>query len=135
MSGSDNTREVLPKDKVSGKSDFCVISNDNKYYIELVSDYTGHWLKTMSCDLRDNKYKTLKEKIGHNSKSYILGIDFRNQKCMFINLESKLKTKFHFEHPQFGNKHAYSIILNNEMFFDFSLKNILDIVNKEIERE
>lgn len=60
-SGSDKNREFLSEGMVTAETDYKIHFNDQIRHMEFAHDYTGHWQRTGSIDLRHNKHNHLKE--------------------------------------------------------------------------
>ena len=89
--GEDKDRKMLSDKKISSNSD-CTVSYGNKSRkLELVNDYKGYWMKNKKIDLRDDKYKNLK-----NDKSLLLGIstNLKNDKSLLLGISTKAEKKY-----------------------------------------
>lgn len=134
LSGADHERKILNSSSVSSKSDMVVKGNDKKIYIELVNDYRGYWSKYNKVDLRDDKYLHIKKLSSGNDKSFLLGIDFCNQKFFLFDVNNNQDVKYEEFHSTY-KKPAYSISLKNTVYNDFSFEKICSIIKKYIETE
>ena len=76
--GGDKKREFLPY--TLADPDFVLKNKNNNILIELITNYVGTWKREYNIALRDSKYNKLV-----NNNVFILGIDFKNQKFLFIN--------------------------------------------------
>lgn len=125
LSGADKKRDILPNTKVSTDSDFCIKKDDTLFNIELVNSYTNYWKEYQRIDLRDNKFEQLK-----NKKALLICIDIYNKEFYLIDLRNENKNiKYISYHKPYG-KPAYQIYLNNNVPFNFSIKNLIEKLNE-----
>ncbi len=123
--GSDSERNILPNSKVSSDSDFCIKKNGKLLSVELVNSYTNYWKAYQRIDLRDNKFEKLK-----NKQAILICIDIYNKEFYLIDLKkSNDNIKYISYHKPYG-KPAYQIFLNNINTFSFSIKNLIEQLNK-----
>ena len=134
LSGADFERKILKSSKVSSKSDLVIHDYKKDYYIEIVNDYGGYWLKEKKIDLRDDKYLHLKKLCTDNSRSLLLGIDFLNGKFFVCDIERNDNVTFIPFHYPF-RKPAYSLGLEGTTFYEFSFEKICDVLKQFIEGE
>ena len=123
--GSDRERNILPNSKVSSDSDFCIKKDDKLLSVELINSYTNYWKAYQRIDLRDNKFEKLK-----NKQAILICIDIYNKEFYLIDLKkSNDNIKYIPFHKPYG-KPAYQIFLNNAHIFSFSIKNLIEQLNK-----
>jgi hypothetical protein len=123
--GADSERNILPNSKVSSDSDFCIKKDGELLSVELVNSYTNYWKAYQRIDLRDNKFEKLKDK-----QAILICIDIYNKEFYLIDLKkSNDNIKYIHYHKPYG-KPAYQIFLNNINVFSFSIKNLIEQLNK-----
>lgn len=120
LSGADSNREILVTSKVSANSDTLISMNGKMINMELMSDYTGYWSRNGKIDLRDEKYKKLK-----NSNSLFLGISTNDKKYVLIDFSSSVNYTYIPSHRFYGGKPCYSISINASELKNFTVENIV----------
>jgi hypothetical protein len=118
INSKDSNREFLNYG-ISTTSDLLLENNVN---LEIMQNYSEFWKKYQVLHLRDNKYNNLKKE-----KSFLLGIDFHQNKIIFIDISTSNSTYIN-EHIAYGNKPAYEININN--FYD--IKELNNLIKKII---
>lgn len=132
LHSADRNREFLLKPVAS--SDFIIIHNDQEWYVEIISDYTGFWHNYSVVHLRDDKFLNLKAEGG-----ILLGIDFRNSRFLILrvnNIESNRVRQIK-EHRPYGRKPAYEMSLKASDFYQIeNFPNILleEGITRRLER-
>lgn len=121
LSSKDSKRQFLKQPK--SDSDFCIIVNNKKFFIEQISDFTNQWYSKGYIALRDNKYPNLKKE-----KAYLLGIDFVHHSFIFESVLNQEVTKESLYGPY--EKPAYLMNISEDDFHDLSLLN--DILFKTV---
>lgn len=120
LASEDRNREFLKSPKATPDYDI-LSSNNKKFKLELVNDFTGFWKKKKKIHLRDNKYNKLKEDDG-----ILLGIDFINKEFFVLKIK-KTKATFVPRHFLYGGKPAWEFGLENQPFFSLDqMKKILE---------
>ncbi len=132
LNGTDKNREILASKNVSANSDYIVTYKDFSAFIELANDYTGYWTRNHCSDLRDSKWKHIKDLATPNSPSLLLGLDFVGNAFFLIDTNDPAENvKYIPSHWPYGGKPAYSIGLNDDNFTAFSFQNVATaIINK-----
>lgn len=121
LTGKDSEREFLTS--TTSEHDLEIDENGNIYRVELATDFSGFWQKNGLLDLRDNKYKKLKSR----ENSYLLGLDFSNQKFVLVTPE-EVDAQRTPQHP-YWNKPAYRINCEKINFYS------IDSIGKKISRK
>jgi len=119
--GTDRERKILSNTKVSSDSDFAIKKNGNVLNIELVNSYTNYWKVYQHIDLRDNKFKKLK-----NKQAVLVCIDIYNKEFYLINLKNTNENIKYIEYHKPYGKPAYQIFLNDITPYPFSIKNLIE---------
>lgn len=128
--GSDKERNILPNSKVSSDSDFCIKNNGKLLNIELVNSYTNYWKSYQRIDLRDNKFEKLKDK-----HAILVCIDIYNKEFYLIDLKINNENIKYIEYHKPYGKPAYQIFLNNTTVFSFSIKNLIEQLNRFLDEK
>lgn len=112
LHSADRNREFLLRPVAS--SDFIIIHNDQDWYVEIISDYTGFWHDYSKVHLRDDKFLNLKAEDG-----ILLGIDYRNSRFLILKVNSIERNRVRQikEHRPYGGKPAYEISLSTSDFY------------------
>jgi len=112
LHSADRNREFLLKPAAS--SDFIINHNDQEWYVEIISDYTGFWHNYSVVHLRDDKFLNLKAEEG-----ILLGIDYRNSNFLVLRVNSIERNRVRQikEHRPYGGKPAYEISLLASDFY------------------
>ena len=123
--GEDKDRKMLSDKKISSNSD-CTVSYGNKSRkLELVNDYKGYWMKNKKIDLRDDKYKNLK-----NDKSLLLGISTKaEKKYVLLDFGKDVEAKYIPSHFPYGGKPAWSISIKG-MLHDLDYSAIAEAIKR-----
>lgn len=121
LTGEDSEREFLTS--TTAEHDLEIDENGDVYRVELATDFGGFWQKNGLLDLRDNKYKKWKSR----ESSYLLGLDFSNQKFVLVTPE-EVDAQRTPQHP-YWNKPAYRINCEKIKFYS------IDSVGKKICRK
>lgn len=104
--GADKDREILLNTKVSASSDFIVTNDGKKRFLELMSDYTGYWARNGKMELRDSKFKRLRE-----LNSLFLGVSAVDNKFILLDMGGEFESMFIPSYSLYGGKSAYSVKL------------------------
>lgn len=107
--GADKKREILPGIKVSSSSDSSVTYGGKTRLLEIMTDYTGYWNRTLKIDLRDCKYEKMRD-----SESLFLGISIKDRKYVLIDFKEKIEATYISCHYAY-KKPAYQISISPQM--------------------
>lgn len=132
LHSADRNREFLLKPVAS--SDFIINHNDQEWYVEIISDYTGFWHNYSVVHLRDDKFLNLKAEDG-----ILLGIDYRNSRFLVLNVNSIESNRVRVikEHRPYGGKPAYEISLRKSDFYqieDFPNLLLREDISRKLEK-
>lgn len=132
LHSADRNREFLLKPVAS--SDFIINHNDQEWYVEIISDYTGFWHNYSVVHLRDDKFLNLKAEDG-----ILLGIDYRNSRFLIFKVNSIESNRVRQikEHRPYGGKPAYEISLKTSDFYqieDFPNFLLREGIGRRLER-
>ena len=111
LGGNDRNRMILRETRVSTTSDFLLVSGAKQVSLELMNDYTGFWARTQRLHLRDNKYQSL-----CSSGSVLLAASIPTAQYGLFDFGKNISAKYIPEHKPYGNKPAYELALNREVF-------------------
>lgn len=111
LGGNDRNRMILRETRVSTTSDFLLVSGSKRVPVELMNDYTGFWARTQRLHLRDNKYRSL-----CNSGSVLLAASIPTAQYGLFDFGKNISAKYIPKHVPYGNKPAYELALNREVF-------------------
>ena len=104
--GADKGRQILSGSHVSASSDASISVRGRAVPLEIMCDYTGFWTREGKMDLRDGKYKKLK-----NTNSLFLGFSTKDNKVILLDFADELTVTFTPSHFAYGGKPAYSVRL------------------------
>ena len=125
LHGADKKRNILPNSKVSSDSDFCIKKNGKLINIELINSYTNYWKVYQRIDLRDNKFKKLKDK-----QAILICIDLYSKEFYLIDLKNSNDNINYIKYHKPYGKPAYQIFLSSTKAFAFSIKNLIEQLNR-----
>lgn len=124
LSGKDKNRKILPNTKVGSNSDTIFNYNGKNINLEIITDFGLYWEKHKVLDLRDDKFnKMLSE------NAVLLAVSIIDKKFSLIPINETLSIKKIQHHKPYGYKPATQIDLQNVIFYQF---NVSDIINKLI---
>ena len=98
LTGTDQKRNFLADTDIDNQPDITI----NGTKVELLFDYTNHWARTNTLDIRDNKFTHLK-----NNGTLLLGVAPHNTKALLID-PTNLEGVVYGEIPAYG-KMGYTI--------------------------
>lgn len=131
LSGSDKDRVILPPKKVTASSDYMVYKGeDRRYAVELVTDYTGFWIRNRKMHIRADIYAYLLDNNG-----FILGVSMKDNERSFgiIEVSPHLPILKLDRHALYGGKPAVEIALPEHFFTDFYEDDIAYYLKEEID--
>ncbi len=132
LSGEDRNRKLLKSTRVKANSDYLVEYNGKSVFVELANDYTGYWMRTLKCDLRDDKFLQIKNEIKNADYSLLLGVDFNNMKFFIVDVVNDENNITYSSYHYAFRKPAYSIDLRRVRFYDFTIENICNVIKNII---
>lgn len=121
--GSDKCRNILPDDMVTSNSDAMLILDNKSIPIEIMCDYTGFWTNKGKIDLRDNKYQKLSD-----TQSIFMGFSTTDNKMILLDFDSELNVEYIASHRPYGNKPAYSILIENSAIQPFTTTEMVNTI-------
>lgn len=121
LSGKDKDRTILPTNNVGSDCDIVFEFNNYSLNIEIVNDYSNHWQQYKTLDLRDNKFNKLLQ-----TNSVLLAISLINKTYSLIPISKELHFIYIPSHRPYGGKPAYQINLEEIIFNDFKIVDIIE---------
>lgn len=121
LSGKDKDRTILPTNNVGSDCDVIFEFNNYSLNIEIINDYSNHWQKYKTLDLRDNKFNKLLQ-----TNSVLLAVSLINKTYSLIPISKELPFKYIPSHRPYGGKAAYQISLKKISFNDFKIVDIIE---------
>jgi hypothetical protein len=112
LSGSDSKRNILSNKKILSDSDFCIQHNGRSFDIELINSYTNYWKNNKKIDLRDNKFKRLKDKA-----ALLVCIDIYNKEFYLIDPKNTNHDLQYIPYHKPYGKPAYQISIQDHISF------------------
>jgi len=131
LDGADKERKILRNTRTNAQSDYLAEYFGHSVSLELMTDFTGYWIKNGSMDLRDAKYTKME-----NSHSLFLGISLKSREYFILDFTSNINARYINSHFPYGGKPAYKVLLDRNQFKKFSFDEIrndlLVYINKRI---
>jgi hypothetical protein len=104
LGGQDRFREFLSAAEIGTESDFRLTKNASSRFLEIVFSWNGYWEMSDQWDLRDSKFKNLRQ-----SDSLCLGIELPSQKGFMLDMKEVCNEFIERENPAWGNKNAFTL--------------------------
>lgn len=120
LDGADKNREILPNVKTSTNSDYLISNGKIKLKLELMTDYKGYWDKTSKLDLRDFKYKKMRD-----SKSLLLAVSVASASFYIYDFRNTISATYISAHIPYGLKPAYQLNIPVSKMIKYSKNNLI----------
>lgn len=118
LNGADKERKILKNSKVTTEADYVIRNGDEIIHLELMNSNTNYLNKAKRVDLRDNKYKKMKQQ---NAK-LLLNDNYNNKFCILD--VAALEATYIEKHKPYGDKPVYSISFESTTMNESTIDNI-----------